>query len=56
MNKVLIVAVVSLSLFLAGYLAITKKAEGIQFRCSVCGSTSHGSLWHDSDKDGVNDR
>ena len=37
-------------------VSMVKFAEATQFRCSVCGSTEHGSLWHDSDKDGTNDR
>ena len=50
------VAVVVLGLLLGCYLWIVNSSEAQRFRCSVCGSTSHGSLWHDSDKDGVNDR
>ena len=55
MRKVLII-VVALSLFLGSYLSIANADEGMHFHCSVCGSHSHGSMWHDSDKDGTNDR
>jgi len=52
MKKVLAIILV---LFVV-IVSMVKFAEAFGFKCSVCGSTSHGSLWHDSDKDGVNDR
>jgi hypothetical protein len=52
MKKILVTVVVVL--FILG--SFLSAAEAFGFKCSVCGSSSHGSLWHDSDKDGVNDR
>ena len=51
MKRVLAIFAV-LAIFLGSCLV----AAAQEFRCSVCGSNSHGSMWHDSDKDGVNDR
>ena len=54
--KILIIVVMVLS-FCSGVLLSNAKAdEGMHFHCSVCGSHDHGSLWHDSDKDGTPDR
>ena len=55
MRKILI-SVMAVAVVLGSCLSIAKADEGSQFHCSVCGSHSHGSLWHDSDKDGTNDR
>lgn len=55
MKRVLVVVAV-LSLILGTYSSIARADGSGHFHCSVCGSHSHGSMWHDSDKDGVNDR
>lgn len=36
--------------------AAADEEQGGYFNCAVCGSRDHGSLWHDSDKDGKPDR
>ena len=51
-----LVIVIGLSLFLGSYLSVAMADDGMHFHCSVCGSHNHGSLWHDSDKDGTPDR
>ncbi len=53
MMKTFMVMAIALSFILGSY---SLEAKAQQFTCSVCGSTEHGSLWHDSDKDGTNDR
>ena len=53
MKKLLVISIMAVSLFLSSYLVAD---EGMHFHCSVCGSHNHGSAWHDSDKDGTNDR
>ena len=55
MRKVLVIIVVTLFLA-ATYLPMAIADEGMHFHCSVCGSHNHGSMWHDSNKDGTNDR
>ena len=54
--KIFVIIVMALSLLLGSYSSIAKANEGMHFHCSVCGSHNHGSMWHDSDKDGTNDR
>ncbi len=39
-----------------GAISAASAHDGLHFHCSVCGSHDHGSMWHDSDKDGTNDR
>ena len=49
--------IVVFAMFLAGCYVLSALAdEGAHFHCPVCGSHDHGSLWHDSDKDGEPDR
>lgn len=55
MNKALI-AVIALMLFLGSFASIATAHGSGHFHCSKCGSHDHGSMWHDSDKDGVDDR
>lgn len=54
--KKLLAIIAVLSFILGGYVMTSKADEGMHFHCSVCGSHNHGSMWHDSDKDGTNDR
>ena len=54
--KVFVVGLVVTMVCLSGFLMSASADDGMHFHCSVCGSHNHGSLWHDSDKDGVNDR
>ncbi len=55
MSKVLIIVAV-LALSLGSYASMAKAGGSGHFHCSTCGSHNHGSLWHDSNKDGTNDR
>lgn len=54
--KILAVLFIALALLASGYVVEAGADEGMHFHCSVCGSHSHGSMWHDSNKDGTNDR
>ncbi len=54
MKKVLAIAI--LALFLGSYLSIAWADGSGHFHCSKCGAHGHGSMWHDSDKDGTDDR
>jgi len=56
MRRILIVLVLALPLFVTSYLPVAQADEGMHFHCSNCGSHDHGSAWHDSDKDGTDDR
>jgi len=58
MRKFLVVLVITLSLFSSQFLrlAIADQTQLPHFHCSVCGSHAHGSIWHDTDKDGKPDR
>ncbi len=54
--KKLLTVIMALSFILGGYLYVAEAHDGLHFHCSVCGSHSHGSIWHDTDKDGTPDR
>jgi len=56
MVRILVITMMVFSLFLGANLSTVSADEGMHFHCSNCGSHDHGSLWHDSDKDGTNDR
>ena len=51
--RLFIVTVMAILLFLGSCLSV---AHARKFKCSVCGSSEHGSIWHDTDKDGKPDR
>jgi len=56
MGKILAIFAMAFSLTLGGFLSNASADSGTHFHCSVCGAHGHGSMWHDSDKDGTNDR
>ena len=54
--RILFIVVVAVTMLVGSYLPVAKADEGMHFHCSSCNSHNHGSLWHDSNKDGTPDR